>query len=322
MEKLLKQRVEILAQEVEKMKSGGAGEGYTKAEADAKFLSKDDASTALAGKQDRLNQTQLVAVNSGIDGTKVAQIETNKTNILLLERMNGAKNYIDSKTKSQTITTDGANITVTVNPDKSFEIIGTTGSSDIFIGVSEETVLPAGDYVFSGLLSGAGSGLYLYMAQGSTYVHITNGTYPIAEFSINSNQVYTVAVRLEANKSYSTPQKIYPMICDKSAWDSGLTQYMPYALSNYDLTKAINETIIKSVSIANADLNGISETGFALYVTPTNMPTGTSGNAFVRTSVYDANTALQELTLAATGASYIRVKATGTWGAWAQTTNI
>ena len=75
MEKLLKQRVEILAQEVDKMKSGGAGEGYTKSEADAKFLSKDDASTALAGKQDSLNQTQLAAVNSGINSAKVAQID-------------------------------------------------------------------------------------------------------------------------------------------------------------------------------------------------------------------------------------------------------
>ena len=159
--------------------------------------------------------------------------------MLLLERMNGAKNYIDSKVKSQTITTGGANITVTVNPDKSFEIRGTTGSSDVFIGVCEETdfVLPAGDYVFSGLLSSAGNGLYLYMGQGSSYVHITSGAYPIAEFSINSNQAYTVAIHLEPNKSYSTPQKIYPMISDKSAWDSGLTQYMPYALSNADLTQ-------------------------------------------------------------------------------------
>lgn len=37
--------------------------------------------TALATKQDKLNSSQLAAVNSGIDGAKVAQISTNKTDI-------------------------------------------------------------------------------------------------------------------------------------------------------------------------------------------------------------------------------------------------
>ena len=37
-------------------------------------------------KQDALTAAQLAAVNSGIDGTKVGQIETNKNNILLLQQ--------------------------------------------------------------------------------------------------------------------------------------------------------------------------------------------------------------------------------------------
>ena len=40
-----------------------------------------DNTTAIAGKQDQLTQTQLNAVNSGIDETKVAQIATNTGNI-------------------------------------------------------------------------------------------------------------------------------------------------------------------------------------------------------------------------------------------------
>jgi hypothetical protein len=43
-----------------------------------------DVETALSGKQATLTTAQLAAVNSGIDSTKVAQIETNKTNILSL----------------------------------------------------------------------------------------------------------------------------------------------------------------------------------------------------------------------------------------------
>lgn len=45
---------------------------YTKTEVD----------TALSGKQATLTTEQLAAVNSGVDSTKVAQIETNKNNIL------------------------------------------------------------------------------------------------------------------------------------------------------------------------------------------------------------------------------------------------
>ncbi len=49
---------------------------YTKAETDA----------LLSGKQAALSQAQLNAVNSGIDSTKVAQIETNKNNILSIQQ--------------------------------------------------------------------------------------------------------------------------------------------------------------------------------------------------------------------------------------------
>lgn len=49
-------------------------DSYTKAEVDA----------LLALKQNALSSTQLNAVNSGIESTKVAQIETNKNNISLL----------------------------------------------------------------------------------------------------------------------------------------------------------------------------------------------------------------------------------------------
>lgn len=43
--------------------------------------------TELGNKQDTLSNTQLAAVNSGIDSTKVGQIATNQTNILSVEDM-------------------------------------------------------------------------------------------------------------------------------------------------------------------------------------------------------------------------------------------
>lgn len=55
----LDQRVEIIAQDVDELKNSGGGSGFTP------------------------TAEQLTAMNSGIDSTKVAQIETNKNNILL-----------------------------------------------------------------------------------------------------------------------------------------------------------------------------------------------------------------------------------------------
>ena len=45
--------------------------------------SKAETDVLLSGKQAALSQAQLNAVNSGIDSTKVAQIETNQNNISL-----------------------------------------------------------------------------------------------------------------------------------------------------------------------------------------------------------------------------------------------
>lgn len=50
-------------------------------ENDSNFATSDDVAQAVAGKQNALTETQLDAVNSGIDSTKVAQISTNKDNI-------------------------------------------------------------------------------------------------------------------------------------------------------------------------------------------------------------------------------------------------
>lgn len=59
-------------------------DAYSKAETDA----------LLSGKQAALSQAQLNAVNSGIDNTKVDQIETNKNNILTIQQTIGDINTV------------------------------------------------------------------------------------------------------------------------------------------------------------------------------------------------------------------------------------
>lgn len=76
------------------------------------------------GKQDQLSQTQLDAVNSGIDSTKVEQIATNATNITNLQntkqdnltqtQLNAVNSGIDA-TKVSQIATNTGNITSNTN---------------------------------------------------------------------------------------------------------------------------------------------------------------------------------------------------------------
>ena len=329
MEKLLKQRVEILAQEVEKMKAGGAGEGYTKAEADAKFLSKTDASTDY---QTKIADLSTIRSGAAAGATAVQPIE-------LVDIVNdGAKNIIPLPYSEMSRTQRGV-----VYQSDNYGVLHVTGACDgtgnsyfPFIGADDlKKIIKSGvEYVLYAKITGVAaiSDIYLNANVSGTATTIVNlGNMVAGEYSQSFTYTITegyrgVSLGLKIANTITQTQDCYIsiMICEKSKFDISHT-VVPYGLSNADLTSNLialtNETVIKSTSIANADLNGIAETGFALYTTPTNMPADTSGNAFVRTSVYDTNTALQELTLAATGASYIRVKAAGTWGTWTQTTN-
>ena len=56
--------------------------------------SKAETDVLLSGKQAALSQAQLNAVNSGIDSTKVAQIETNKNNISNIQQTIGDINSV------------------------------------------------------------------------------------------------------------------------------------------------------------------------------------------------------------------------------------
>lgn len=55
----------------------------------------------VAGKQDVLTTEQLAAVNSGIDSTKVAQIETNKNNISSFHKASGTDIYFSETEPTQ-----------------------------------------------------------------------------------------------------------------------------------------------------------------------------------------------------------------------------
>lgn len=252
MEKLLKQRVEILAQEIDKMKSGGAGEGYTKAEADDKFLSKADASTALAGKQDSLDPTQLAAVNSGIDSTKVAQIETNKTNILY-SLQTGANNLC---------------------PESQLTIISNSKTKSLTVN------LPAGKYYISCNATLTGSILADGVFKNSAGTAI--GTASGFDNGANVKSV-TIADTATEFYFYSTDANASfdnLMIVPEVVWNAIDHNFRTAAISNADLTKLEAEDRAGLIECVDEGAKNIFKTFEASEITT--VPATIAGLTFIR----------------------------------------
>lgn len=204
-------------------------DSYTKAEVDA----------LLALKQNALTTAQLAAVNSGIDSEKVAQIETNKNNISLLAIKGGGYNFAKIGTNSYT----GYGVTLTV-ANGVITISGTaTGSFSLYLSGTISDTLTADSKLSSQLptqIAFTGTpdtdndnriifGLYndgTWVYSGSTndlYHDLSGKTY-------NNWLIYLPIVR---GNTYNGIWR--PMIIDKAVYDSGFTDFQPYAPSNAEL---------------------------------------------------------------------------------------
>ena len=188
-------------------------------------------STASISPSDSLNQAVAKLEN---------RTDVNQNNISLIEQLNGAKNYIYYAGTTETITTGGANIQVTNNGDGTLTIDGTSGSSDVYITITKNSVVPlslsTGNYVLSGVdtiatnvgivITPFGSGTQiaaLYPPQTSTIVNIsTTGNYTcVAKVNMNTTVDHAL---------------IKPFLIDKSVWDGGFVDFKQYAMSNAEIT--------------------------------------------------------------------------------------
>lgn len=184
----------------------------------------------LATKQDALSSSQLAAVNSGITSADVAQITTNKNNILTVADSGGVKN-IFNPTYNTTLNPSNFTGTVTRNADNTYTLNGTNSSSVSYITLGNITLNP-GSYVLYGRPDD-NSGLYLY----DDGLWIDSDTYDRRYISITETTTKRIYIRIAAN-TVLTDYTIYPMICTNSQWDIS-KKYEPYALSNAELTAAI-----------------------------------------------------------------------------------
>ena len=187
-------------------------------------------------KQSALTTAQLTAVNSGIDSTKVAQIATNKNNILtanaeLIELVDsGAKNLCNNNLATGTIS---SNVTASVSADKQVTLSGSTPSNvDASFTLSTNTQFPAGTYIGSGCPSGGATDKYRidYIVNDSTVYRDTgNGV----EFTISDGDV--IRSQIVVYRGNTVPSAAFaPMVCTKAAWDVS-QKYVPYAPSNAEL---------------------------------------------------------------------------------------
>ena len=258
----IRQRLEILYQMVDELEESGGGgvtsydmltekpkiNGYTLS-GDVSLnnigaVSEDE----LATKQNTLTATQLSAVNSGINSTKVAQIATNTSNIseqetaldedraALVELVDsGAKNFIKNTTVSKTIN----GVEFIVNADKTVTANGTaTGSASIAIYIDDANVIGK-DMVVSGCPEGGSNTTFrcfLQKNQSNTFTTIATLTGNSVEFV---SDIATYRYLITLYNGYTADNLVFsPMLCTKAAWDIS-HQYVPYRPSYDELVTRV-----------------------------------------------------------------------------------
>ena len=190
-----------------------------------------DVETALSGKQATLTTAQLAAVNSGIDSTKVAQIETNKNNILYAQKT-GVKNIMDlSKYKElnpSIVVGDNLvfhGITWSISNSSGLTVSGTADSSGSYPTIYSAT-LPIGTYYLTG-----GDSTVELLAPNNQH---ESGQGLTIEITASTTQPYIIRGYVPQSTAITETHNIKPMLRQV-----GNSTFEPYAMSNAELTAAI-----------------------------------------------------------------------------------
>ena len=195
-------------------------------------------------RQAALTTAQLAAVNSGIDSTKVQQIETNKTNIILLEEMNGKKNVATINSFTYTAGNDAA------TAYKKIPLI-TSLSGEYVIIISNITSDATGNNVWIRFKATDGT---IFDPRA-----VTKGNNITDNINFGSrvpSELWVYPADSLASSYGKTVTATNIMIIPKSIYDAGFTGYQPYAMSNAELTEQNNIEDISSYVTA--------ETGYTI----------------------------------------------------------
>lgn len=186
------------------------------------------------GKQNALSAAQLAAVNSGIDSTNVAQIETNKNNILYNANQ-GVKNIFDfdswynslTGATRATITATTNGITLTATGNDSYTMPQTKGY--------HIPVKPNTSYTVTLDSSDSNGQLVFLENDGFSKIYVCEtGTKTITFTTSATADRLSVRFGVPTSGNASTITNIMVQLASISD-----TTYQPYAMSNAELTAAI-----------------------------------------------------------------------------------
>lgn len=195
-------------------------------------------------KQDALTTAQLAATNSGIDSTKVEQIETNKNNISYLENT-GKKNWL----KPNTISGVPTGLTVQYESDDSITINGTYSGSEYAYVHLHSFTHEAMQYTFSCNVATSASTFYFFTLDNKMSTNLTP-TYIYTE-----NGTTRVVMRIAPNTSFDNVN-VKLMIRPSIIADS---TYQPYAMSNVELTNELN---VSQLTLSYTQNSYVDQTAF------------------------------------------------------------
>ena len=188
---------------------------------------------------------QLDALNSGVTSTDVAQIETNKTNILSVLDADGAKNALDCNVSTLTpLNTYGSwsSNTYSINSGTTTFVI----NSDLTITASKSDTgtirsmtlcnYADGSKLNGKVISGGASNVTIVVQKngGNYQTYATSAGDGALINGIPSGQAVRVVLSIEANVT-CTDVVVKPMLCAESLYNIS-HKYQPYAMSNAEIT--------------------------------------------------------------------------------------
>ena len=184
---------------------------------------------AWSGKQNALTTTQMSAVNSGINSTKVSQISTNQTNILYgLEKI--GTNLIKPRDDLPTV--------VTALPEGLRVQRSNTTSSFAYVKCGTVYLESGKKYaLYDATYAPTTKHHYFYVdCGGNGFIELSTPslTATVQYGTGRTTGTYDIYTRIDANSTVDTIST--PIICLESVWKQ-LEAYTPYGAPNYDLTR-------------------------------------------------------------------------------------
>ena len=195
-----------------------------------------DADHKLSSSLVSFTTAEAAALASGIDSSKVGQISTNQTNILLVDEMHGGRNECEYNQNMPA----WSGITITVASD-SVKMSGTTSSAYtgfIYDGAntSQGTLTNlTEDYICVLFGTATGVNINLQWVDATGTHHYDNLASP-KTIPTGARKIDGVYIQKQTTTSVAVSVDVNIMLCKKRYYDAGFTDFQPYALPNYDLT--------------------------------------------------------------------------------------